>query len=1425
MRSFIACMSAVFLFYGNACAQAYWKSINENAYYSDPYEACKSSHESYSANDGIKPNSFSQSYDKTGYLKQVYCKWDNGGSGYWGTSGTSVLTCPSGSPPTDDANQCGNVSNPESVKTCHPINVLSGSKVWSETDFSVGRGRLKFVRMYSSNQFTVPSTLGRTWGSNLQPPVKGGYQSYYGHFAFAEPSGRVIRFMRASGAWKIAGIWNWYGGAWAEKEGRDRKDLLGYTLTEVSSTKLTLKSPDGVERDFEFSSAGSADPILTKIRYPDGYEIALTHNAARAVTNATDTDGYTISFTYDNRGLVESVTAPDSTVYKFAYKELPNSSWAVGVTGIIGNTWQHYATLSEVIYPDDTPASDADNPRKIYNYDDVSFPTALTSLEDERGIIVHSWTYAWHNPGPTTAGWRATSSTGPNGNEAVSVSQDIPNEKYTVTNALGKQTEYNFSYIGRMHRLDGVDGIASANCPASAQSISYDSGGRITSVTDPEGQTTTRIIDSTSGLPTSITRGAGTSASETTSITWDTTLRKPTLIQRPGLTSEFTYDTDWNLTQLELTDTTSHSTPYSTNGTSRIWTYGWSTGGLLQSIDGPLAGAGDTVSFTYDVYGNLASTSNELGQTTYINSVDGMGRPTQITEPSGLVTSITYTPRGWVSSTTRGGRTTNYTYDLAGNLTRIDLPSGGWFAYSYNDSSWLTQATTSAGDIMSYQHDLLGNVTRTDFESTGSGSLAYVSMQYDELGRLRSLLGGAGDQQQFGYDKDDRQTSITDGLGRSWLTAFNALNRVISQTDPENDSVQYDWTTIGALQTFTDGRGLSTTYVRNGFGDVIREISPDRGTTDFWYDAAGNLTRMLDADGNDVHYTYDSASRLLSETYPSQTGLNQVYSYDSTSGGNGGIGRLTSTTSGSGSYTFAYNTHGELTSNALTIGSHTHATGFTYSSSGELTRITLPSGREIDYTYDSLSRPTSIATRASYTASTDTLVSNIAWAPFGPITGYSLGNGTSVSMGLDASYRLQSLAVDDGASTVLSKAYQYDNNNRVTHITDAVDNLANASYSYHDDGRLHTAAGPWGTYEWTYDAVGNRLTFDRFIAGLQVAGETFLYGASDNRLTQIQNSAATPIRSLSYRPNGNTDTDAPSTGSSRSYTYAQDGRLSSVSLGGAVQASYDYDAFEQRVRRTEPGGAKTDFVFGPSGHLFGKYNGSTGAVITEYIWLNNRLIAEVDGAGVITYVQTGHLGQPLLMMDDAANVLWRGETSPFGTYVYTSGTASDPDLRFPGQWLEAGSGLYQNWHRDYDASLGRYIEADPIGIAAGQSLYGYVGQDPLNAVDPMGLHELTPNERATLTRRSQDLQQQIFEGAVGIMPQREDFITDDPSRPARGKGLAVPVWDKFNEVRRFKEWEARANAEISDIDAILSCKDPNHKLPWPSGLIIQAYPK
>jgi RHS repeat-associated protein len=77
------------------------------------------------------------------------------------------------------------------------------------------------------------------------------------------------------------------------------------------------------------------------------------------------------------------------------------------------------------------------------------------------------------------------------------------------------------------------------------------------------------------------------------------------------------------------------------------------------------------------------------------------------------------------------------------------------------------------------------------------------------------------------------------------------------------------------------------------------------------------------------------------------------------------------------------------------------------------------------------------------------------------------------------------------------------------------------------------------------------------------------------------------------------------------------------------------------------------------------------------------------------------------------------EQTPFGEVTLTTEAIQMP-MRFPGQYADLESGLNYNYFRDYDPSLGRYIQSDPIGLRGGVNMYGYVFASPANVVDADG---------------------------------------------------------------------------------------------------------
>ncbi len=175
--------------------------------------------------------------------------------------------------------------------------------------------------------------------------------------------------------------------------------------------------------------------------------------------------------------------------------------------------------------------------------------------------------------------------------------------------------------------------------------------------------------------------------------------------------------------------------------------------------------------------------------------------------------------------------------------------------------------------------------------------------------------------------------------------------------------------------------------------------------------------------------------------------------------------------------------------------------------------------------------------------------------------------------------------------------------------------------------------------------------------------------------------------------------------------------MATFRVNGVLQASYRYDYLGRQVSRALTGGLTIHSVFDSAGNRIAEYNQATGTLIREYIWLDGAPIAVVEG-GVIYYVRTDHIGRPVFATNAAGVKVWTASYLPFGGVRASTGSAIA--LRFPGQWFQSESGLHQNWMRDYDPTTGRYIQADPLGLVDGASVYGYVGGNPVGWIDSTG---------------------------------------------------------------------------------------------------------
>jgi RHS repeat-associated protein len=142
-----------------------------------------------------------------------------------------------------------------------------------------------------------------------------------------------------------------------------------------------------------------------------------------------------------------------------------------------------------------------------------------------------------------------------------------------------------------------------------------------------------------------------------------------------------------------------------------------------------------------------------------------------------------------------------------------------------------------------------------------------------------------------------------------------------------------------------------------------------------------------------------------------------------------------------------------------------------------------------------------------------------------------------------------------------------------------------------------------------------------------------------------------------------------------------------------------------------------------AGRLIAEATGA-GTTVREYVWLDDlplAVVADVDTMSPnLTFVHADHLDRPLKMTDATQAIVWDAVYRPFGEVHAITGAAAN-NLRFPGQYFLIESGLHYNWHRHYDPTLGRYIQADPLGFVDGPSVYGYAKSTPVMEIDSNGL--------------------------------------------------------------------------------------------------------
>jgi RHS repeat-associated protein len=247
------------------------------------------------------------------------------------------------------------------------------------------------------------------------------------------------------------------------------------------------------------------------------------------------------------------------------------------------------------------------------------------------------------------------------------------------------------------------------------------------------------------------------------------------------------------------------------------------------------------------------------------------------------------------------------------------------------------------------------------------------------------------------------------------------------------------------------------------------------------------------------------------------------------------------------------------------------------------------------------------------------------------------------------------------------------------------------------------------------------------IAATDVSGNT----ATKSYQVSVGGSSAT----LTYDANGNLTSDG-----TRTLTWDAENRLISVTIG-AHTSTFTYDGLDRRVRIAEAdnGSTTSDTRFVWCGLAICEARDNSGTTVTK------RYFAQgVQDNGTALFYTRDHLGSLRELTDTAGLVRARYDYDPWGRRIKISGD-QEADVGFTGHSHHGPSGLVLTPFRVYDANVGRWTSDDPIGLAGGVNLYGYVGNRATAANDPLGLcpfgidrKEIAAEVYAEKTRASYD---------------------------------------------------------------------------------------
>nr|WP_281417058.1 RHS repeat-associated core domain-containing protein [Kistimonas asteriae] len=894
------------------------------------------------------------------------------------------------------------------------------------------------------------------------------------------------------------------------------------------------------------------------------------------------------------------------------------------------------------------------------------------------------------------------------------------------TDAFGNTTRKHYNRARDLLKTEYPDGTAS--------SATYNSRGQRTEFVAVDGTRTHFEYDDRGNLIT-LTEAAGTALERVTRYTFNNLGQVTAMTAPGGSTTRLEYDAFGNVTrQTDPLGKVTQFQDYVGLGNPRT------------VIDA----RGNRWVSTFDAAGNLLTITDPLNKVvTY--RYDGNGRVQTITDPNGEITTLESNAAGLPTAVidALNGRT-ELTYDKANRLTRLLDAEGKRLKREY-DSRGRLKALIDGND----------NTTTWEYDNTRLTGIQYPTYRenyrYDNRDRTtveqQHFNAGADEAsplteltRRFDYLIDSNLKQRSDANSNTSGYEYDALDRLIAMTDAEGGVTRYGYDARDNLVSVIDPEGRETRFEYNLRDEVTAEIKVGQGglsdtRRSYQYDDNGNLIQITTPNGEVTAYRYDTANRLDEARYYASsiqqgqnltektvsyryTPTNQFAGYDDNRTeavyGYDALNRLTDVTT----------TFNKGTANAFskTIGysyyknglkkSYTSPEGQTYTyeydNNNQLSGITIPGQGRISYAEHQWLSPTQIiypggsATRMVY----DGLLRPLDKQTQDPASNSML----SLGWGYDNESNITGLGIRHGQQSKESASYSYDKLYRLT----------TADYSISNDG-FGEAVTPRTNEAYSYDGVGNRL--DSKSSPADLAPDVWQYNAF-NQLTE-QNGISYDygknghlIKSGKRNSEGHIAVDPDNQIPFWEFIYNSEERLIAVKKNTATVAQYQYNPLGQRTQKVLAEGTTIHYLYSQEG-LVGEY-ADDGSLLQEYgwkphsLWMTDPLFTRTADDNVHYYVND-HLGTPQKTFTRNGAVTWQARATAFGeTEVHPDSRIAN-NLRFAGQYYDDETALNYNLFRDYDPSLGWYIQSDPIGLNGGLNVYVYSNGNPVNFIDSFGL--------------------------------------------------------------------------------------------------------